>query len=523
VAAAALSGLLLWASAPPIGAGWLAWLALVPVAVVVLRAPATGPSRIAVPLAYAVYLELLLVPALPFGLTDGQWGDPAIPVLVGGSPVLVVALVAIPLVATALWTVRFGQPWGARRLAPPWAAVAAVAMPALAWTALDFARSNLDPGGLWGTLFLSQAGEPAGTLAALAGPWAVTFAVVAVNFGIGLALVRRSLLPALVPGSVTLGAVVLAALTGGPDAPQRRVAVAAIQPGYDTAEEDRWVLRRFDPGTWGLSALDLARDLGELTREAAGAGAQVVVWPEASMYVDPRDHPRVRAELRSLAGETGATLVVPFFLPEPAKGATLAVVPSGDSARIAGSRPKQRPMWWLGEDSDASGRPVPLPAGRLRIGTMLGVDSQDPRLAAELAGRGAELLVSGTHDWRQSAVQHSAYEQVAAEAAGLSLVRADWRYGSAVYDGEGRVLADAGEELSRTTVIATVRAGAASTPYSSLGDLLGWAAVAFVGLAALGGCRTFMVEMATNVRRPPARSSRAAHAASSTAVGERDS
>jgi apolipoprotein N-acyltransferase len=323
--------------------------------------------------------------------------------------------------------------------------------------------------------------------------------------------------------SVTVGAVALAAWTSGPDAPERRVAVAAIQPGYDTAEEDRWVLRRFDPGTWDLSALDLARDLGELTREAARAGAQVVVWPEASMYVDPRDHPRVRAELRSLAGEAGVTLVVPFFLPEPAKGATLAVVPSGHSARFTGSRPKQRPMWWLGESSDASGGPVPLPAGGLRIGTMLGVDSQDPRLAAELAGRGAELLVSGTHDWRQSAVQHGAYEQVAAEAAGLPLVRADWRYGSAVYDGEGRVLADAGEGLSRTTVLATVRAGAASTPYSSVGDLLAWAAVAFVALAALGGCRTFMVEMATNARRTPARSSGAPHPASSTAVGERDS
>jgi apolipoprotein N-acyltransferase len=351
----------------------------------------------------------------------------------------------------------------------------------------------------------------------------VTLAVVAVNYGIALALVRRRLLPVLVPVSLTLGALVLAAWTSGPDTPQRRVVVAAIQPGYDTAEEDRWVLRRFDPGTWDLSALDLARDLGELTREAVSAGAQVVVWPEASMYVDPRDHPTVRAELRSLAGETGATLVVPFFLPEPAKGATLAVVPSGDSARFTGSRPKQRPMWWLGEDSDASGRPVPLPAGGLGIGTMLGVDSQDPRLAAELAGRGAELLVSGTHDWRQSAVQHRAFEQVAAEAAGVPLVRADWRFGSAVYDGEGRALADAGEGLSRTTVLATVRAGAASTGYSSLGDLVGWAAIAFVGIAALVGCRAFVAAMAANVRRTAVRSSRAPHPASSTAVGKRDS
>jgi apolipoprotein N-acyltransferase len=254
-------------------------------------------------------------------------------------------------------------------------------------------------------------------------------------------------------------------------------------------EEDRWVLRRFEPGSWDLSALDLVRDLGELTHVAAQAGAEVVVWPEASMYVDPRDEERVRRQLRRLAGETGATLVVPFFRPTPGKGATLAVVPSGGGARLTAARPKQRPMWWLGERSDASGEPEPLSAGGLAIGTMLGVDSQDPRLAAQLARGGAELLVSGTHDWRQSAVQHRAYARLGAQAAGLPLVRADWRYGSAIYDEEGAEVADAGGDLRRTTVSATVRAGRASTPYAGLGDLVGWVSVAFVGLAAALGLR----------------------------------
>ena len=262
------------------------------------------------------------------------------------------------------------------------------------------------------------------------------------------------------------------------------------------------MLRRFEPGTWDLSALDLARDLGELTRRAATAGAEVVVWPEASMYVDPRDQPPVRRELRRLAADTGATLVVPFFLPGPGKGATLAVVPSGSGARLTVARPKQRPMWWLGERSDASGQPEPLPAGGLAIGTMLGVDSQDPHVAAQLAGGGAELLVSATHDWRQSAVQHRAYERLAARAAGLPLVRADWRYGSAVYDHEGRVLADAGEDLTRTTVVATVELGTASTPYASLGDLVGWTAVAFVGLAALLGLRERVSAFPSVASRP---------------------
>jgi apolipoprotein N-acyltransferase len=489
VGAALLSALLLWMSAPPLAAGWLAWVALVPAAVVVLRAPRTGAARFAIPLAYAVYLELLLVPALPFGLADGQWGDPAVPVLIDGSPVVAVALVAIPLVGAALWAIRFGEPWGAAQLRGWPAAAAAIATPALAWSALDFVRSNLDPGGLWGPLFLSQAGEPTAALAALAGPWALTLSIVTVNYGIALALVSRRFLPALVPVSLALAALVLAGWTSDPAGRGSPVTVAAIQPGYDTVEEDRWVLRRFEPDSWDLSALDLVRDLGELTRHAARTGAEVVVWPEASMYVDPRDEARVREELRRLADLTGATIVVPFFLPTPGKGATLAVVPSADGARLTVARPKQRPMWWLGERSDAGGEPEPLPAGGLAIGTMLGVDSQDPRLAAQLAAAGAELLVAGTHDWRQSAVQHRAYQRLAAQASGLPLVRADWRYGSAIYNEEGRELADAGGDLSRTTVSATVRAGRASTPYADLGDLVGWVSVAFVGLAAALGLR----------------------------------
>jgi apolipoprotein N-acyltransferase len=496
-AAGLLSALLLWMSAPPIGAGWLAWFALVPVALVVLRAPGAMSGRLAVPLAYAAYLELLLVPALPFGLAEGQWGDPAIPVLIGDSPVLAVALVAIPLVAVGLWAIRFGEPWGASRLRAGPAVIAVIAVPALAWTALDFARVNLDPGGLWGPLFLSQAGEPTAALAGLAGPWALTLAIVAVNYGLALALVRRRLLPALVPVALTLAAVTVASWTSEPATSGPRIGVAAIQPGYDTAEEDRWVLRRFERGTWDLAALDLVQDLGQLTRRAVGAGAEVVVWPEASMYVDPRERPRVRRALRHVATDTGATLVVPFFLPGPGKGATLAVVPLRGGARLTGARPKQRPMWWLGEHSDASGEPEPLLAGGLAIGTLLGVDSQGSRVAARLAGGGAELLVSGTHDWRQSAVQHRAFEQLAARAAAVPLVRADWRYGSAIYDERGRVLADAGEGLGRTSVVATVGAASASTPYASLGDLVGWVAVAMVGLAALLGLRQ---------RAPPATS-----------------
>ena len=156
IGAAVVTAIMLWAASPVGGAGPLAWVALVPVATVVLSAPGTRAARLAVPLAYALYLELLLVPALPFGIASGQWGDATVPVMVGDSPVLAVALLAIPLFGALLYLIRFGEPWGAELLGPRLSMAAAVLVPALAWTGLDLLRAKLEPGGSWGPLFLSQ-------------------------------------------------------------------------------------------------------------------------------------------------------------------------------------------------------------------------------------------------------------------------------------------------------------------------------------------------------------------------------
>ncbi len=190
IGAAVASGLFLWAAAPPVGFAPLAWVALVPAATVALRAPTARRGRLAVPLAYAVFLELLLVPALPFGLAKNQWGDPLLPILVADSPVVFVAALVVPLAGLALYVLRFPQPLPLARLSARWASVAALLVPATAWTALDLLRTKFDPGGFWGPLYLSQHDSAAGQLATLAGPWLVTFALVAVNYAVALALVR---------------------------------------------------------------------------------------------------------------------------------------------------------------------------------------------------------------------------------------------------------------------------------------------------------------------------------------------
>ncbi len=97
IAAALASGALLFAATPYVGAGPLAWFALVPAAAVAIRHWGTPAGRIVIPLAYTVYLELMFIPALPFGLTKDQWGDdPVVPILIGDSPVLITTIVIVP-------------------------------------------------------------------------------------------------------------------------------------------------------------------------------------------------------------------------------------------------------------------------------------------------------------------------------------------------------------------------------------------------------------------------------------------
>lgn len=446
IAAALASGILLWVASPSVGLGWLAWVALVPAAAV--------GGRLALPLALGVSLELQLVPALPFGLAENQWADePLVPIMVNDSPVLAAALVAIPLVTLVLYAVRF-----------PFFGAPGILTGAIGWTALDVVRTKLDPGGLWGPLFLTQHDTAAADVAAVGGPWLLTFAIAAVNLALARGMrpgaAALALASALVAGS--------ALAVAGPGRATRMV--AAVQPGYDTAQYELPLLQNHRRKRYEAAAHDLIGDLAPLTREAARRGARLVVWPEAVVWVDPRGTESVRRSLGALARETGAALVVPYFLPGPAYGAAVVVRPDGTISR---PEPKHRPMWFVGEHGGGDPRAVG------DLGLMLGVDNQDPGTAQAL---GAAMLTSSTHDWEQLAPQQRAFSRLSSVALGRPLVRADWRYGSAVFD-RGEVLADAGD--GRRIVVAQVGAPA-TTPYARTGDAPAWVALGLTLLAIAG-------------------------------------
>lgn len=487
LATALASGLLLWLASPSVGLGPFAWVALVPAAVLHLRRPTTRAGRAVVPLTYVVFLELQLVPALPFGIAKDQWGHPVLPVLVGDSPVLAAALIGVPLLGSFLYAIRFPQPWGEAALR---SGLVAVLVPAVSWTALDLVRVRYDPSGLWGALHLTQHESGTRSAAALAGPLLLTWMVVAVNFALALLVVRgRRALPALaLVGGAALAAA-LATLSLGP-VEGERVTVAVVQPGYDTSEWDHPAARYFDPARRDVvrASLDVVEDLGRLTRTAAERGVRIVAWPEAVVWIDPIGTRPVRRELVALAAEMETTVLVPHFRPALRKNAAIGVHANGS---LGLPQPKQRPMWFLGErPRDRPTEPIPAPAAD--VGVLLGVDNQEARSARTLARRGATVLVSSTHDWRELAEQQRALSRLNAAAVRLPLARADWRYGSLIVDARGRTLADAGHGRSRAVLVAEVDARPSDAPYTRIGDILGWIALAValgVSLAAMAARR----------------------------------
>ena len=477
LAAALASGALLLVAAPFVGVDVLAWFALVPAAVVAMRLRGARIGRLVVPLAYTVYLELLLIPALPFGLTRDQWGDdPVVPILIGDSPVLITAIVIVPLAGVALYLLRF--PFFLKRgldRAPGWLAL--VAIPSFAFAALDFLRASFEPSGLWGPLFVSQEDTVALRLTELGGPWLLSLAIAFANFSIAYAIVRRrqGVRALALAGACALAATVGLALSGTTER-SNAVTVAVVQPGYDTAQFELPVLQNFrQPGRDDeLGTLDLIADLTPLTEDAARAGATIVVWPEATAWADPFSSEPTQRALRELVDRTGVTLIVPYFLRARSHGATVIV---GRDGSISRAQPKQRTMWFLGEKSDNRVPPEPVVVDGLAIGTMLGVDSQNAAIARKLVRAGADLIASSTHDWEQLAPQHAAYARVAAASLDVPIVRADWRNVSAIYTADGRVAATTGRETRRAIAVAQITTGAGGTAFGTIGGAVGWLAV----------------------------------------------
>ena len=496
---AILSGLALTAAFPDVDAGWLAWIALVPLLVAL---SGVGPKR-AFRLGFLAGLSHFLTLTYWLVHTMGTYG---------GLPVFV-SLPLLGLLAAYLALYPAACAAGLARWAPSPVATAALLPPL--WVAMEYLRATLLTGFPWELLGYTQYARPTLIqIADLTGPYGVSALVAAGNGAsfllLAWAIGRRGPVPA-VSGraaalAVGVGLGLLAATIGYgrirlqwtddriADAPTLRTAV--VQGNID--QKIKW-----DPAFRDATVEKYLR----LTR-AAPDGPELVVWPEtATPFYFGHDYEMTRI-VKDGVRRTGAWLLTGSPAFERA-GETLRFHNSAYLLAPTGKRkgrydkvhlvpygeyvPLKRFFPFIGKivehvgDFKPGTRGDTLKADRGRIGVLICYEIIFPELARAAAKKGAVLLTNLTNDaWygRTSApYQHFSMAVFRAAETKRALARAANTGISGFIDPAGRVGATTPLFVSavRTAELPLLTA---RTVYTRIGDL--FAIVCLTGVAGFG-------------------------------------
>jgi apolipoprotein N-acyltransferase len=478
--AALLSGALLVLAFPAANLEFLAWVGLVP-GLALMRAAPTRREAAA----------------------RGWWFGAGylLAAMYWLAPNLGPGLLLVTVVLGFLWSAVGIAAWSLLR-APVtiWRALAALAVVPSCWLVTEWIRSWQGIGGPWAVFGASQWQHPAIlALAAVGGIWLVSFALVAANTGLLIALVARApvvRLAGLAGALVAVGAGPVAfALTASPPV-ARPLTIALVQPGVVSGP-----------------AIRLQRE-EQLTTSSAGR-AGLFVWGESSVGYDLNDHPPLLASVEQTAATSGAEILANQDALNAAgaksKQATL-ISAKGIQGRYVKTRlvpfgeyiPFRPVLGWLSRISRAAAQNVvpgtgahvlhaTLPGGQsLTFGPLICFESAFPDMARVDADQGAQIIIYQTSDSTFQAswapAQHAALGAVRAAETGRPVVQSALTGDSAAFDARGRAIAFAGSSYRGVVMVhLELPSPPARTVYDQLGEYVPWTAVAIAALAALTG------------------------------------
>ncbi|MBQ9779816.1 MAG: apolipoprotein N-acyltransferase [Clostridia bacterium] len=378
------------------------------------------------------------------------------------------------------------------------------------WTVLEWFQAHSGWSGVpWGRLPLGQA-ETVLMLqsASLFGSYFITFLLVAINglLAYGFIYTHRRTVAAAISVAMILSnfffGVIYAAIPVKADS---TVKVASIQGNLASGEE------------WGaLGSVGRALDTyGELTRQAAAEGAEIVLWPETAIVSDLK---YVKDDLTELAVECQVTILTGIFTDSPNGesdyNSVVAILPDGT---VSESEYHKRNLVPFGEfvplrdlimtvapflteintlDSDFSfgteATVIPLEQGN--VGPLICFDSIYEDNARESVQNGAQLLAIPTNDsWfkdSRGVWMHSAQAQLRAIETGRYVMRAANTGVSSIINHKGEVLDFLGT-FETGYVIQEVEMLSGTTLYSVIGNLFVYLCMAFAAgcvLFPLGEC-----------------------------------
>ncbi len=441
---------------PPVDAGGLAWVALVPL----LLAAHGRPARATFALGYA-WGVLAFGGVLWWLVTFG----PAAWLLAA----LFMAVFPAVVMGTITWS---GGGWAPDILRIP-----------VLWTAVEFLRSQGPLGFPWALLGESQhQALEISQIASATAVYGVSFLIVLVNAALYLLLVRRANLLTVV---VAATAVVAAFAWGGAvmRAPVPATFVAAVvQPDYATRTS-------FDPSR----VLPELAVLDALTRDAAGRGAALVVWPETASPTDIPGHPVTLALIRSWVRQDHVSLLASSL----EGGWTNSVFSFAPDGALVGRYDKIRLVPFAEAGERAGHGPVVLRTPPATIGVAICFESVFPEIARRSVVEGAGLLAVVTNDaWfdgTTAPLQHAAIAPFRAIEEGRYLLRAANSGPSLIIDPHGRVRAALPLGV-RGVLTAPVAPRATLTLYARVGDVFGWGIALLAAALLVPRAVAFLVE-----------------------------
>ncbi|HWC71303.1 MAG TPA: apolipoprotein N-acyltransferase [Actinomycetota bacterium] len=470
----AASGILLSVAFPPVGAWPVAFVAIVPLLWLLRDA---GPRR-------------GFVLGLAYGLTFH--GATLYWILRFGE----MAWVALTLVS-ALWVAAFGAlvP-GLRRPGRPVITVLGVAS---AWTVLEWLKGMWPLGGFtWGTVGVSQVDNPATVrLGTLAGVWGVSFAVVAANAAIELALdtsaARRGrvlvLAGALVLASAPV-AVPFATADGQP------IDVATLQIDVREARE----------GSIVDEDLQVARlNLEQHRRLAAGPVPDLAVWGEGALDPGAVADPDVRTAVSQVVAEVGAPTLIGAVVDDPDGTQHTSVLQLDASGREVDRYDKthlvpfgeyvpfRSRLGWIDAIDQVPVDRTPGASTHLLsspglppFATPICFENSFPSITRAIVAEGAGFVVvpvnNASYGFTAASAQHLQMSQMRAIETGRWYVNAAISGISAFVDPSGRIVASA-DLFERDILRHTIRASDRRTWYVRLGEWLPWLALGFLAVA----------------------------------------
>lgn len=369
------------------------------------------------------------------------------------------------------------------------------------WVIMEWGQTLFWFGVPWGKLAMGQVCITVmARAAALFGSYFVTFMIVSVGMLISLAIVeppRMRLASILAVGLVALELVLGVGVTLAgrvDDDSKATVRVAVLQGNISSSEK------------WDVGLGDKMNEYAALCREAAGQGAELIVWPETAIPISIDRNPARREMLCDLARENDVDMVVGVFTHDENGGERNSLVLFRRDGTVADEIYSKRHLVPFGEylplrrfittvipplsevamlenDLVPGNDPGLMRVGGVTLGSLICFDSIYEELTRLSVLDGAELIVLSTNDswFGDSAAlrMHCAHDQLRAIESNRAILRAANTGISAMICPDGTMPQQLDDNVAGLLICdAEIRTDL--TLYTMIGNLFVYLAMAFI-------------------------------------------